>query len=110
MDFNKYCRICGHHINFQYGEMTGYCPICDREVDRKSTIEGYTRDARIKQLKAMHQLMCQANDESIYMSWIYTMPDCPTEDDFIDIAMDDDDYNACFDAFAKLIKYDGNRW
>ena len=110
MDFNNYCKTCGHHIEFQYGEMTGYCPICDKEIKRKDTVAGYTRDARIKQLKAMHTLMCYANDEHLYYSWVYTMPDEPSEEDFIDIAMNDDDYNACFDAFIKLIKYDGNRW
>lgn len=99
-----------HHIEFQYGEVTGYCPICDKERTRKDTIAGYVRDARISQLKAMHDLMCEANDENIYMSWIYTMPDCPTMEDLVDIAMNDDDYNACFDTFIKLIKDDGNRW
>ena len=110
MDMARYCKACGHHIDFQYGEATGYCPICDKEIYRAGTIPGYVKYARIKQLKAMHELMCQANDEDIHMSWIYTMPDCPTEEDFIDIAMDDDDYNACFDAFVKLIQKEGNRW
>ena len=82
MDFNKYHKECGHHIEFQYGQMTGYCPVCNKEVERKDTIAGYTRDSRINQLKAMHALMLEANDERIYMSWIYTMPDCPSEDDF----------------------------
>ena len=35
-----------------------------------------TKDARIKQLKAMHELMMLANDEDIYMTWIYTMLRC----------------------------------
>ena len=58
----------------------------------------------------MHALMCEANDESIYMSWIYTMPDCPSEDDFLYIAMDDKNYNECFDKFVRLIAKDGNRY
>lgn len=110
MNFNRYCKNCGHHIEFQYGEATGYCPVCDREIYKAGTIAGYVKDARIKQLKAMHTLMCQANDEGIYMSWIYTMPDAPTEDDFIDIAINDDDYEACFDTFVRLIQHNGNRW
>lgn len=110
MDMNRYCRTCGHHISFESLNATGYCPICDREIERKNTIMGCVKDTRIKQLKAMHELMCLSNDECVYSSWVYTMPDCPTEDDFICMAMDDDDYNACFDAFVKLIKYDGNRW
>ena len=110
MDFNKYCKECGHHIEFQYGEMTAYCPVCDGEITRKDTIDGYTRDARINQLKAMHKLMCNANDENIYMTWIYLMPDCPSEDDFVDIAISDEQYNECFDLFVKLIAKTGNRY
>ena len=54
--------------------------------------------------------MCEANDENIYMAWICTMPDCPTMEDFIDIAMSDEQYNDCFDKFVELIQYEGNRW
>ena len=73
-------------------------------------IPGYTRDARVNQLKAMHDLMVEANDEGIYMTWIYRMTDCPSEEDFIDIAMDDEQYNGCFDLFVKLIAKKGNRY
>lgn len=109
MDFNRYCKKCGHHIEF-HGEITSYCPICNKNVERKDTIPGYTRDARVAQLKAMHQLMCEANDENIYMTWIYVMPDGATDEDFKDIAMDDEQYNECFDLFVRLIKNKGNRW
>lgn len=27
-----HCPRCGHHVNIQSGETTGYCPICDEEV------------------------------------------------------------------------------
>lgn len=33
----RYCKECGHHLNFQYGENKGYCPICDKEVTYKDT-------------------------------------------------------------------------
>ena len=110
MDFNRYCKECGHHIEFQYGEKTAYCPICDKEIERKDAIAGFTRDARVKQLKAMHALMAEANDENIYMSWIYTMPDSPSEDDFLFIAMNDKSYNELFDKFVRLIAKEGNRY
>ena len=110
MDFNHYCKECGDPIEFEYGKTIAYCPTCKKEIERKDTIAGYTRDARVAQLKAMHQLMCEANDEDIYMSWIYTMPDCPSDEDFIDIAMDDEQYNECFDKFVKLIAKSGNRY
>jgi hypothetical protein len=74
------------------------------------TISDWKLDARMDQLRAMHILMQNANDEDIYMSWIYTMPDGATEADFKDIALDDESYNECFDAFVRLIKKEGNRW
>lgn len=110
MEFSRYCKKCGHHISFQYNERIGYCPICNKEVDVKDTIAKHTRDARITQLKAMHELMTEANDEGIYMSWIYLMPDCPSEEDFESIAIDDKQYNECFDKFVKLIAKEGNRY
>ena len=67
--------------------------------------------ARVEQLKAMHTLMLSANDESIYMTWIMGwIPDCPTEEDFIDCAEDDDNYKETFDLFVKLIGGDGCRY
>ena len=58
----------------------------------------------------MHDIMCEANDENIYMTWINVVPDCATKEDFIDIAMDEDLYNEAFDLFIRLIKQKGNRW
>ena len=110
MDFNHYCKECGNPIEFEYGKNTGLCSVCDKEIELKNIIADYTRDARVVQLKAMHQLMMAANDESIYMTWIYTVPDCPSNEDFIDIAMDDEEYNHCFDLFVKLIAKNGNRY
>lgn len=110
MDFNRYCRNCGHHIEINFEKFVAYCPICDKELVEADVIEGYRRDARIRQLKAMHELMREANEENIYSTWIWTMPDAPCEEDFVDIAMDDDAYNECFDVFVKLIAAKGNRW
>lgn len=110
MNMARYCKECGHHIEFQYGEVKGYCPICDKEIERKETIAGHTLDARMSQLKAMHDLMCEANDEYIYMAWINLMPDCPSMEDIKDIALSDELYNECFDLFIKLIAKSGNRY
>lgn len=107
---NAYCKKCGTLLNFEYGVTQTYCSGCDTSVQRVDTIADHTRDARITQLKAMHQLMLEANDESIYMSWIYLMPDCPSEEDFESIAIDDEEYNACFDKFVRLIAKNGNRY
>jgi hypothetical protein len=69
-----------------------------------------TIESRINQLKAMHTLMTEANDESIYIRWVELgVPDCPDEDDFEFIAQDNECYNECFDLFVKLIALKGNR-
>lgn len=110
MNTNRYCKKCGSQVELEYGMTQTYCPGCETSVQRIDTIAGHTRDARITQLKAMHQLMLEANDENIYMSWIYLVPDCPSEEDFESIAIDDDEYNECFDKFVRLIAKDGNRY
>lgn len=104
------CRTCTHPVTTNPETNTAYCPKCDKELTPKETIGSWTFGARVDQLRAMHTLMQNANDEGIYMSWIYTMPDGATEEDFMDIALNDEDYNECFDAFIKLIKKEGNRW
>ena len=107
---NRYCKQCGSEVEFGYGITQSYCPGCETSVQRIDTIAGYTRDARVNQLKSMHALMCEANDEMIYMSWINIMPDCPSEEDIESIAIDDKQYNECFDLFVKLISKNGNRY
>lgn len=110
MNFTRYCKECGNEVEFKRNPNTTYCDHCKKEITRKETIAGYTRDARVSQLKAMHNLMLEANDERIYMTWIYMMPDCPIEEDFIDIALNDKHYNQCFDLFVKLIANKGCRY
>lgn len=113
MDFNKYCKHCGSKVEEVEpidGKRTYKCECTDDLLKWDEVIPGFTKEARINQLKAMHALMCEANDESIYMSWIYVMPDCPSDVDFEDIAIDDEYYNECFDKFVMLISKNGNRY
>ena len=113
MDFERYCKPCGSKVKEVYdvpNERRFKCECKNDPLTYKDTIAGYTKDARVTQLRAMHDLMCEANDEYIYMTWIYLMPDCPSEEDFIDIALSDEQYNECFDLFVKLIAKDGNRY
>lgn len=113
MDFNRYCRKCGNlaeEVSVVGGNRTFKCACTDTLLNYTEVIPGFTKDARVTQLKAMHTLMMEANDEYIYMSWIYLMPDCPNEDDFVEIAIDDKQYNECFDLFVKLIAKNGNRY
>ena len=104
------CKECGHKVNFEFGNNTSFCWTCGKEIWSKDAMPMHRLDARVTQLKAMHTLMLEANDESIYMTWICTMPDCPSEEDFIDIALDDEMYNECFDLFVKLIADKDNRY
>ena len=117
---NRYCKFCGGEVKEITSENDDWlryiqgrlfkCECIDRPLSYKEVIAGHTRDSRIAQLKAMHELMIQANDESIYMSWIYLMPDCPSEEDFESIAIDDEQYNECFDKFVRLIAKPGNKY
>ena len=58
---------------------------------------------RVQKLKAMHEMMLNVDDESYYMTWIYTVPDCPSEYDFEDIASDVEMYKHVEELFKKLI-------
>ena len=65
--------------------------------------EKYLKD-RIELLKAMHTIVTSMNHEGAYYnSWIYLVPDCPSEDDFADIAEDDDDMEECAKLFMTLM-------
>jgi DNA-directed RNA polymerase subunit RPC12/RpoP len=110
MNTKYYCRNCGAEIEIEYFKPSYICKNCNTNVEHKDLMRSWVLESRIAQLKAMHTLICNANDENIYMSWTYTVPDCPTHEDFVDIAMDDDEYNEVFDLFVKLIKEKGNRW
>lgn len=71
----------------------------------------FVKKMRIKQLRRMHELMVQTNDEDIYWTWSgFGVPDCPTYDDFESIAEDKENYNECFDVFVELIADKGNRY
>ena len=67
-----------------------------------------TKKARIKQLMTMHLFMLNANDESIYLSWVALgVPDCPSEDDYEFIAENDETYKECCDLFRELVNMKG---
>jgi hypothetical protein len=73
-------------------------------------MKDFVLECKVRQLKAMHELMLMANDEEIYMTWIYTVPDEPSEQDFIEIASDEKEYNEVFDLFLRLINDEGVRF
>ena len=114
MNYNKYCKRCGGIAKAVFhdngNQITYTCECKETPLDRDEYIAGHRLDARLTQLKAMHELMCAANDEEIYMEWISVMPDQPIEDDFFSIACDDEQYNECFDLFVQLIANNDNRY
>lgn len=56
-------------------------------------------------LKNCHKTMMNFNNEDAYFEWIVCgVPDCPTEDDFIDICSDDKAYKECLILFNKIFK------
>lgn len=59
---------------------------------------------RAEQLYHMHELMRYGNHEGIYFSWIYEFPDSPTLNDFVEIALDEEQFNDCYKVFLKLIQ------
>lgn len=63
----------------------------------------YITKYRIRKLKAMHEMMLNIDDEEYYMTWIYTIPDEPSEEDFIDIASDEEEYKHVEELFKRLI-------
>ena len=74
-------------------------------------MNAWTREARINQLKAMHGLMMESNDEDLYLTWVTGgVPDCPIEDDYMDIAEDEGLYSHCCDLFTSLVQNKGWRW
>lgn len=57
---------------------------------------------RVRVLKSMHTLMLAMNDEQAYLSWILLVPDCSTDDDFEDIAEDEEYFRDCVNLFRNL--------
>ena len=105
------CRECGSEVEVDSVKINAKCKTCNKTLTPQETISSWKLEARMSQLKAMHELMRNANDEEIYMTWIVTgVPDEPSEDDFNYIACDDELYNECFALFVELIKDTGNRW
>nr|DAO66687.1 MAG TPA: hypothetical protein [Caudoviricetes sp.] len=57
---------------------------------------------RVRVLKAMHTLMLAMNDEGAYLSWISLVPDGVTDDEFEEIADNEQYFGDCVNLFRKL--------
>lgn len=60
-------------------------------------------EIRLNNVKLMHETMLDMNNEYAYMNWIYEMPDCPSEEDFVWFAEDIDRYEELYNYFMKLV-------
>lgn len=76
--------------------------------EAKQTVDNFSQKEkeRLDAIIAMHIMVCNMNDESAYFTWIYLVPDCADEDDFIDFARNDEgmEENKLFDEAVELFK------
>lgn len=80
-------------------------------IDEKSYVQEKIVEERRDQLKTMHKFMTNSNDENLYMQWIAGgVPDCPSEDDFENIADDEELYTDCCNLFTALVQKNGWRY
>lgn len=56
--------------------------------EAKQTVDNFSQKEkeRLNAIIAMNIMVCNMNDESAYFTWIYLIPDCADEYDFIDFA------------------------
>lgn len=60
---------------------------------------------RFELVKAMHTIVTSLNNEDGYYNcWIYTVPDCATEEDLLDIAEDEEAFKDTFNDFEYIMK------
>ena len=72
--------------------------------ERNLTVAEQIKAKRIENVRNMHNLVCGLNNENAYMWWIEdAVPDEPSDDDFIDIAEDDEMYEECIETFLKIL-------
>lgn len=79
--------------------------------EAKQTVDNFSpkEKERLNAIIAMNIMVCNMNNESAYFTWIYLVPDCADEDDFIDFARNDEETeeNKLFDEAVELFK---NLW
>jgi hypothetical protein len=58
---------------------------------------------RVENLKRMHEEMMMENDERAYDIWcVFGVPDEADEEDYTDIASDDEAYEEVLDLYAEI--------
>ena len=78
------------------------------EEDAKVIVKNFSRKEmeRLNAIIAMDIMVRNMNNESAYFTWIYLIPDCADEYDFIDFARNDEgtEENKLFDEAVELFK------
>lgn len=59
---------------------------------------------KIELLTSMHNIVKSLNNENAYMTWIYLIPNQPTDDDFVDIAEDKELFELAIKLFREIIQ------
>lgn len=62
------------------------------------------KESRIADLKAMDRLMRSMNNEEAFMAWIVIFPDGASEEDYADIAEDEEQFEECVLEFLSVMK------
>ena len=62
------------------------------------------KQSRVDDLKAMDRLMRSMNNEEAFMNWIVIFPDGATEEDYADIAEDEEQFEECVLEFLSVMK------
>lgn len=82
--------------------------LVDWEEDAKMIVKNFSRKEmeRLNAIVAMDIMVRNMNNESAYFTWIYLIPDCANEDDFIDFAKNEEgtEKNEMFDEAVALFK------
>ena len=63
--------------------------------------------SHIDALRLMHELVKHFNLEDAYEHWILVVPDEPSDEDFEEIAGDEEEFQNCVDLFLRICKLYG---
>jgi len=77
-----------------------------RPCDLQEKMAGFAKNLEL--VKAMHTVIKAMNNEEAYCSWINTVPDEPSDDDFYFIAGNDDSMNEVCTDFWLIVRAYGS--
>ena len=74
--------------------------------ERNQTVAEQIMERRVQNVRNMHELVMNLNNEEAYSWWIQVgVPDCPNDpEDFEWFAEDDEEYDELVDLFLRILK------